>query len=114
MSVAGGEGGEGEGKVGENRGEGLENEAACLGRSVGCHCQSSRGKRTGMTSRPMPSPGRRPMRRDREAIGAIGVVQLRSWRASEAESYEGLGRNKILALPWPGRGAVPGKWKRDP
>lgn len=32
-------------------------------------------RRTGMTSRPIPSPGKRPIRRHREAIDALSVGQ---------------------------------------
>lgn len=72
--VAGGEGGEGEGE-GKCVGEGFEDAAACLGRSVCAFRGGGRGL-TGMTSRPMPSPGRRPMRRERVAIEASWVLAI--------------------------------------
>lgn len=75
VGVACGEEGKGEGEV-EGWGEGFEDAAAGLGGDwlggiVGVEWREGRwgeGELTGMTSRPMPSPGMRPMRRERLAI----------------------------------------------
>lgn len=71
-----GEGGEGEGE-GEGGGEGFEDAAAGLywgtEESMGVWGGMWSGEGcTGMTSRPMPSPGRRPIRRARVAIELDG------------------------------------------
>ena len=41
--------------------------------------EGTRGSCTGMTSRPMPSPGMRPIRRERAAIARREVMGSRLW-----------------------------------
>lgn len=66
--IAGGEGDEAEGEV-EGRGEGFEDSSACLWELVSDDQLREREVLTGMTSRPIPSPGMRPIRNDLLAMG---------------------------------------------